>query len=106
MPEQRFFTSDEAYYEVLFHECAHSTGHSFRLSRKKSESKQDYAFEELVAELTSGFLCAHTGIEDACFERSAAYLADWLECLKNDKKFLLQAASMAQQATDYILGES
>lgn len=104
MPPQNTFESNEAYYEVLFHEMSHATGHESRLNRDKGEGQKAYAFEELVAELSSSFLCAHTGIQEAGFERSAAYLSSWLEILKEDKTFLFQAASKAQLATDYILG--
>lgn len=104
MPPREYFNSDESYYSVLYHELAHSTGHASRLDRDMSSDKGKYAFEELIAEVTSGFLCAHSSIEESNFDRSAAYLATWLKCLKSDKKFLLQAASKAQLATDYILG--
>jgi antirestriction protein ArdC len=35
MTEQKLCVSDERYYEVLFHELIHSTGHKSRLNREK-----------------------------------------------------------------------
>ena len=107
MPERTTFENEEAYYDTLFHEMGHSTGHKSRLKREmgsKKDDKEAYAFEELVAELTASFLCANAGIDAVNFDRSASYLASWLECLKGDKKFILQAASHAQKAVDHILG--
>jgi antirestriction protein ArdC len=52
----------------------------------------------------AAYLCGICGIENATIDNSAAYIQSWLQKLKNDKKFVLQAASYAQLATDYILG--
>ena len=34
----------------------------------------------------------------------SAYIASWLKALKNDKRFIFQAASHAQRAVDYLHG--
>jgi antirestriction protein ArdC len=52
----------------------------------------------------AAYLCGICGIENETIDNSAAYIQSWLQKLKNDKKFVLQAASYAQLATDYILG--
>lgn len=112
MPEQKLFTSDEAYYATLFHELAHSTKHPDRLNRKGSSEeiqtvhsfgRKEYAREELVAEMTSAFLCGEAGILDPQIDNSAAYVQNWLKVFKNDKKVLIIAAAQAQKAADYIL---
>jgi antirestriction protein ArdC len=87
----------------------HSTGHRKRLDRhsKFPDHKfgsRDYSQEELVAEMGAAYLCGICGIENETIDNSAAYIHNWLQKLKNDKKFVLQAASYAQLATDYILG--
>ena len=51
----------------------------------------------------AAFLCTQTGIEHATIKNSAAYIQNWLEHLRNDKKLVLQAAQKAQKAVDYIL---
>ncbi|MDD4145357.1 MAG: hypothetical protein PHN68_12065, partial [Prolixibacteraceae bacterium] len=43
------------------------------------------------------------GIENNTIDNSAAYIQGWLRKLKSDNKFVIQAASYAQRAVDYIL---
>lgn len=109
IPEPTRFTSSNEYYGTLFHELAHSTGLSTRLDRKldtdpKPFGSQDYGFEELIAEMSAAYQCAHTGIVPAVIDNQAAYIAGWLRTIKQDKKLVVQAASKAQKATDWILG--
>jgi antirestriction protein ArdC len=109
MPNPRTFFNDAQYYSVLFHELTHSTGHARRLNRHNkfpnhAFGSADYSHEELVAEMGAAYLCGVCEIENATIDNSAAYIQGWLKKLKNDKKFVLQAASYAQLATDYILG--
>jgi antirestriction protein ArdC len=108
IPVARRFETSEDYYCTLFHELGHSTGHESRLNRFTSQKNRsfgspDYSFEELVAEMTAAFLCAHCGIENQV-EQSASYIDGWLEAFRKDRKILIEAASAAQRATDYILG--
>ena len=63
-----------------------------------------YSKEDLRAEFGSAFLCAHAGIDNT-LDNSAAYIAGWLKALKGDNKLAITAASAAQKAADYILGE-
>jgi antirestriction protein ArdC len=100
--------SAEEYYGTLFHEIAHSTGHSKRLNRKElleteGFGKTNYAKEELTAEMTAAYLCAVTGIGQPTIANSAAYIDSWLKALKNDKTLIIKAASQAQKAANYIL---
>lgn len=100
--------SAEGYYNTLFHELAHSTGHTSRLNRKElmehdGFGKSNYAKEELTAEMTAAYLCAVTGIGQPTIANSAAYIENWLKALKNDKSLIIMAASQAQKAADYIL---
>lgn len=117
MPDRRYFQSEEHYYSTLFHELAHSTGHESRLARKtlmenasinstSQREKKIYGLEELVAEMGSAFLCAHAHIANDALEReSASYLQGWLNVLKvkQNQKWIVQAAAHAQKAADYIL---
>ena len=50
----------------------------------------------------SAFLCADLGITPEIRDDHAAYIASWLEVLKNDKRFIFSAASYAQKAADYL----
>lgn len=110
LPEPSRFASCEEYYSTLFHELAHSTGHSKRLDRKLDTEPQpfgspDYGKEELVAEMSAAFLSAHAGIKPATIENQAAYLQGWLKQLRGDKKLVITAAGAAQRASDWIRGE-
>lgn len=112
MPNMDDMTSPESFYSTLFHEVTHSVGALHRLNRKSlvdnngmHASRQTYAEEELVAEMGSAFLCAHSGIFDDQSENSAAYLAGWLKALQNPdaKTWIVRAAGQAQKAADYVL---
>ena len=112
MPKQSTFESDDSYYSTLFHELVHSTGHHSRLDRlglvqmsEFSGAKHAYSFEELIAEIGSSYLQSYSGVTGQ-FDQSAAYIAGWLQVLKNDRRFIFTAASAAQKAVDYILGAS
>ena len=108
MPKKNSFNMPEEYYSTLFHELGHSTGHKSRLNRDQLHKNhmfgsQDYSKEELVAELTSCFLCGYADIEKKVIDNSASYIQSWLKKLKNDSNFILNSASLAQKAYDYIL---
>lgn len=108
MPKMETFESSEEYYSTLFHELVHSTGHNERLNRKELlESKgmrsNDYAAEELTAEMGASYLKSYAGIPIEQLENNAAYIQGWLERLRNDKRFIVHASAQAQKAIDYIL---
>lgn len=108
MPHKEAFGSPGEYYSTLFHEMGHSTGHKNRLSRKgivefDGFGSHSYSQEELVAEMTAAFLCAHSGIENT-IENSAAYLKSWSKALQDDTKMIIYAAGQAQKAAELILG--
>jgi hypothetical protein len=108
MPEPKLFESEQRYYNTLFHELTHSTGHLSRLNRKEINDpirfgSDPYSREELVAEMGAAFLCGHCEIEDATVDQSASYIQNWLEQLKNDRKLVVHAAAQAQKACDLIL---
>jgi len=63
--------------------------------------KGDLAKEELVAEMTSAFVCAALSIVPTV--RHTDYLASWLQVLKDDKRAIFRAASLASKAADFIL---
>jgi antirestriction protein ArdC len=107
MPEPSRFATPEEYYSTLFHELAHSTGHSKRLDRGLDSSPKpfgspDYGREELVAEMAAAFLCGHVGLQPAVIENQAAYLQGWLKQLKDDKKLVIAAAGAGQRAADWV----
>lgn len=104
MPKPEAFKDAESYEATKGHEMVHWTGHESRLARqiKNKHGDEDYAREELVAELGASFLCASLGITPEVREDHASYVASWLKVLKEDKKALFAAASQAQKAVDHL----
>lgn len=108
MPMKEQFDSPSAYYETLFHEGGHATGHAKRLGRKslteycRFGSKQ-YSEEELVAEITSAYVCAHLGIEQH-LENKQAYINNWIAKLGENPDWIIKASSAANKAAGWILG--
>ena len=108
LPEFSQFKSPEAYYATLGHETVHWTGHETRCDRKLNVNRfgdEAYAFEELIAELGSAFLCAHLGIVNEPRPDHAQYIQGWLKALKGDKRAVFHAASKAQAALDFLTKE-
>jgi antirestriction protein ArdC len=106
IPEIERFKSVESYHAVTLHELAHWTGHETRLKREfgKGMRTDDYGREELVAEISSAFLCATLEITHEVRQDHAGYLASWLGILKTDKRAIFAAAAQAQKAADYLHG--
>ncbi|HEY4311611.1 MAG TPA: zincin-like metallopeptidase domain-containing protein [Pirellulales bacterium] len=110
IPEPTRFATGQEFYSTLYHELAHSSGHSQRLDRgldsdPKPFGSADYGKEELIAEMAAAFLCGEVGIHPAVIGNQAAYIGGWLKQLKNDKKLVIAAAGAAQKAADWIRGE-
>jgi antirestriction protein ArdC len=105
MPVIEAFRDAESFYATLAHESTHWTKHPSRLDRsfgRKAWGDEGYAQEELVAELASAFLCADLGITPEVMADHAAYIANWLTVLKNDKRAIFTAASHAQKAVEFL----
>ena len=110
MPDRDRFTgtqtisATESYYATLLHELTHWSGHTNRLARDFSArfGKEEYAMEELVAELGAAFLCSDLGITNQPRPDHAAYIAHWLTVLKKDTRAIFTAASKANEAKNYL----
>jgi len=96
MPHLSQFTDQAAFDATLLHELVHWT------APEVDRKKDDYAFEELVAELGSVFLCESLGVEYK-IEHHASYLKSWLKALKDDPRYIIKAARLAEQASEYLL---
>jgi len=95
------------YYSTLFHELTHSTGHESRTGRiKKNKEKfgvrNEYAFEELVAELGSVLFGQQFGIEKTIRDNHVQYLNSWIKALKHDYTLVGDALAQSQKAVDYF----
>ena len=101
------FRETAEYYSTAFHEMVHSTGHKSRLDRLEKTAffgSEAYSKEELIAEIGASALVNHAGLETASsFRNNAAYVQNWLQVLRNDKRFIISAAGKAEKAVDLIL---
>lgn len=104
MPSFDKFVDAESYYATLGHEYGHWTGAEKRLNRTygKRFGDEAYAVEELVAEMSSAFLCAKLGITLTPREDHAAYLSHWIKVLKTDKYAIFTASTAAQKAVEFL----
>lgn len=103
LPLPAVFPQASRYYNTALHELTHWTSHPSRCNRVLSNRAhlEAYAFEELVAEMGSAFLSSHCGLPSEL--QHASYIASWLRALRNDKRLIFNAASLAQRAADYLL---
>ena len=109
MPVKKAFKTDSCYYSTLLHELVHWTGHHSRLNRPGickplDYSKSNYAFEELIAEIGSAFLCAEFGLK--CDLRHESYVISWISELENDPKAIFATSALAWKARSFLLGET
>lgn len=111
IPDKRQFlgsetsTITESYYSTVFHELVHWTGHRCRLGRNLSGrfGTKDYAMEELVAELGAAYLCAEFFMIHTPRKDHSAYIGEWLNVLKGDKRAIFSASSKAIEAVNFLL---
>lgn len=106
-PEDVFKDGME-FYGTTIHEMAHSTGHESRLGRdgivKIDQFGSDqYAKEELVAELTSALIGNAMGFDSRIRENNIAYLQNWIGPLKKDPKFLKSVMSDVNKSSKMVL---
>jgi antirestriction protein ArdC len=104
MPAFPAFKGAHPYYATLFHEMGHATGHGSRLNRTFGAKFGDrtYAAEELIAELTSAFVCAEWGIDMG--EAPASYIETWVSLLEERETAIITAASAASKAVEWMRG--
>ena len=103
MPLRRQYKGKEHFYSDAAHEFIHATGHPTRLNRvfNFERKSKEYAFEELVAEIGSAFICGGLGFTSQ-ITNNAAYIESWLKNLKNDVKFIYKASKEAQKAAEFL----
>lgn len=96
-------TATEAYSATLLHELIHWSGAKHRLARfSDGVAKDELAAEELVAEIGAAFLCADLGVSNQPRPDHAAYVAHWLQMLKNDTRAVFTASRLANHAANYL----
>lgn len=106
IPPSNSFKTSNSYYATQLHELAHSTGHESRLSRnlKNKFGTEEYAKEELRAEISSSFLMQKFHLEEdkRHLDNHKSYVKNWLELLKNSPQELFNAITDANKIVDYL----
>jgi antirestriction protein ArdC len=102
-PPQAYFEPIN-WHRTALHEAAHASGAAHRLDRDFSAkwTRHALAMEEATAELTASFLLADLGIAHEPRPDHAAYIASWLQLLKDEPRAIFTAASKAQAAADWM----
>ena len=109
LPLKEQFESDYAYQSTALHELGHATGHESRLGRdiEGSFGSTEYAYEELIAEITSCFMGEYLPVEagEEDINNHVAYVQNWLEAIDKDPNYLFKAIKAADQAADYMISK-
>lgn len=104
LPESNKFFDKYSYYATQLHELCHSTRHESRLNRFEIKDKQDYAREELIAEISSSFLMQKLDINPKLedYNNHKAYIQSWIQILKDKPNELFKAINEANKVCNYI----
>lgn len=106
LPTPESFISEYAYNSTALHELSHSTGHPSRLNRPQGAffGTNQYAYEELVAEMCSCFMSAElqTEMSAAHIDNHKAYVQSWIQAISEKPDTLVRAIKDAQDAANYM----
>ena len=106
LPEPGCFESEYAFNATALHELSHSTGHAARLDRQLTclSDPARYAYEELVAEMSSCFMGFGLRSEPgkAHIENHKAYVQNWIRAIRDRPETLVRAIRDAQRAAGYM----
>lgn len=99
-PEKQRFPQEKEFYAALLHELGH-------WSEGRLDWKGSYAEGELRAEMAAAFALTALGVPQSDdLSNTTAYLANWLQAMQNDPKFIFRASTDASKAVDYLLSFS
>ena len=100
VPPKGKFPQEADFYSTCLHELAH-------WSECRTDWRGDYAEGELRAEIAAAYMLAELGVpQSADLSNHQAYLANWLQALRNDNRYIFRAGTAANKAADYILAFS
>ena len=106
LPYRQQFHSEYAYASTALHELSHATGSEHRLNRKQGGEfgTEPYAYEELVAEISSCFLSSELpmGQTEEHLQNHKAYVQSWIQGIKEQPEALFRAVKDAEQAAAYL----
>lgn len=106
LPYRQQFHSEYAYASTALHELSHATGSEHRLNRKQGGEfgTEPYAYEELVAEISSCFLSSELPMRqtEEHLQNHKAYVQSWIQGIKEQPDALFRAVKDAEQAAVYL----
>ena len=107
LPPLNSFLSAYDYASTALHELGHATGSPSRLNRNQAGNfgSEEYAREELIAEITSIFMSVHLGPVAMCrdYGNHKAYIQTWKAIQADSRhKALFDAIKEAERASDYL----
>lgn len=104
LPSKSQFSTPEAYYSTAVHELAHWTKQPGRVERPSGpKGTQEYAIEELRAEIASWMINTEIGLGHNP-SNHLAYAAGWAKAIKDDPKVIFRACRDAERIKDFIMG--
>lgn len=106
LPEREAFFSSYDYASTALHELSHATGAAHRLHRdlQNGFGTEKYAYEELVAEISSCFMGEHLQIEQTAehVENHKAYVQGWIQEIQEKPEVLIKAIRDAGKAANLL----
>lgn len=106
LPSINSFYSSYDYNSTALHELAHATGAEKRLHRNINNmfGSPEYAYEELVAEISSCFMGEHLQIEQTedHMKNHKAYVQSWIQDIQEKPETLIQAVRDAGAASNLL----
>lgn len=108
MPHAEVFETYAEYGATAAHELSHWTGHPSRLDRNLNNrfGSDNYAVEEMIAELSAALLGADLGLPVTHLDNHASYISHWLTILRKDERALLTVAAKAEDAAAYLMAKA
>jgi antirestriction protein ArdC len=105
LPDYSRFTSKGQYTRIVLHELAHATAHNKRLDRQSDEGGfyEQYAHEELVADLTSHLVSYRLGWPGVSAGEAARYIQMYLADCQDRVSARAYAEREARRAADYLV---
>ncbi|SIO41355.1 zincin-like metallopeptidase domain-containing protein [Halodesulfovibrio marinisediminis] len=107
LPPKDKFDSQDKYYATALHELGHWTGHEKRWKGSERtfgpKGTQEYAREELNAEIASWMVSMEVGLE---YDRGRhlAYVDSWIQALEKDPYEIMRACQTAERIKGHMLG--
>lgn len=106
LPKSESFETEYAYHSTALHELTHATGAEHRLNRNLTGKfgSSVYAYEELVAEVSSCFMSEHLEKElsQKHIDNHKAYVQGWIQEIKEKPDTLILAIRDASRAASYL----